>query len=185
VCLCVAGTAGGGSRIIRVFPEQPADSGNCWRMTAGRKLSPALVIFERVIPESVVAVLRLELMARSRGDYKDAMISTSQWTDRMIELVAINGEGTLAALQYDAVWGWKRRILSGEPIDFSEQSREAFGVWNMQFTVSGNEWRDDLFPLPEFQNTRTETGGSVTLKYEFPPEQPAYRVVLVMESYPA
>ncbi len=185
ICLTVAGTAGEGARIVRVLPEDPVDDSNYWRTRAGRRVLPALTVFERMIPDSVVALLRFGLLVRNGGTYADAMMGAAEVTDRITQLVATNGDKTLALLQYLQTAGPELRALYRDPAKQRiPSSHEEVGIWNIQFTVSGNEWEDALFPLPAFNSTRTETGRAVTLNYEFLHDQAKYRVVLIMESYP-
>ena len=179
ICIFIAGTAGQATRIVKVLPEEPVDAVNYWRMTAGRRVSPEITAFQRVVQESVVVLLRFGLLARNLGTYSDAMMSASEVTDEAVQLIADHGDKTLALLQYAEM----TRSLP-EVQDDGTSNHELLGIWNIQFTVSGNEWDDSLFPLPEFQNTRTKTGRVVTFNYEFLHDQAEYLVVLVMESYP-
>jgi hypothetical protein len=186
VFLFIAGTAGEGSRIIRVFPEEPADSGHCWRMTAGRRVTVGVTAFQKPVQETEVALLRFGLMVRHDGKYADAMIRVSQTADEVIQLVAKNGDKTLALLQYFGMNRREMEMLSAARAQHAGPSDYILlGSCNIQFTVSGNEWEDALFPLPKFEVTRTQTGRAVTLNYQFSYEEAEYGMTLIMESYPA
>jgi hypothetical protein len=163
VCLALAGTAGGGSRIVRVFPEESARSNYSWRMVPNQRVSPALTIFERPVPESATAMLRLVLIARNGGTYADAMICAAQMADVIVDAVDRDGEQALASMMFFETHGHAMQAMrSGSPIDFTRSPRDfapmqslagscgtALGSFIIQFTSLGNDWDDSLFPQPD------------------------------------